>query len=228
MALKAWVPSLTFGRANALPCRRDCSVEPAAMQLNSLILRFINKPSIKKNTWDCLPQHISSVIWRGLNIPANLLSISTPAVAAPSAQRGAAFRPPLMWRPDARQCCASWTDRRVLRDDGLCLITSRVYTDGIKFPWRQRRRWCWVGWNKAGVTCYAIYTEQVDNCLKVRQRAKHKQAFCDCVCACVMSLRHKEEECVTWSPGCLPGIQGSLMPKVCVRWEGGGGTNSAL
>lgn len=109
------MPSLTFGRASALPCRRDCAVQPAAMQLNSLILRFINKPSIKKKAQDCLPQHSSSMIWRGLNIPANLLGISRPAVAAPSAQRGATFRPPLMWRPDATKCCASCNPLQILR-----------------------------------------------------------------------------------------------------------------
>ncbi len=155
-ALKAQVPSLIFGRASTLPCRRDCAVDPTAMQLNSPIQRFINKPSIKISTWDCL-------IWKGLKIPANLLSISTPALVAPSAQRGDAFRPALMWWPEATACCAScnpsqipkswqtWgrrTEQSILRDGSLRLIISRVYTGGVKFPWGQRRRWCWAGWGE--------------------------------------------------------------------------------
>lgn len=99
-ALKTQVPSLTFGKARALPCWRICATDPAAIQLNSLILRFINKPAIKKSAGDCLPQHTSSVIWRGLNIQANLLSISIPALTAPLVQREAACRQPLMWRPN--------------------------------------------------------------------------------------------------------------------------------
>lgn len=165
-ALKAQVPSLTFGRTSALPCRRDCAVDPAAMQLNSLVQRFINKPSIKKSTRDCLPQHIPSVIWKCLKIQAYLLSISTPALAGPSAQRGAACRPVLMWWPDATACCAScnpsqisksWQtwgrrmEQSVLRDDGLRLIISRVYTGSIKFPWGQRRWWCWAGWGRGEI-----------------------------------------------------------------------------
>ncbi len=43
------------------------------------------------------------------------------------------------------------------------------------------------------MTCYAIYTEQVDNCLKVRLRAKHKQVFSDFVCVCVCQ-RERERE----------------------------------
>lgn len=81
------------------------------------------------------------------------------------------------------------------------------------------------------MTCYAIYTEQVDNCLKVRLRAKHKQAFCECVCVCVCercSCGTKRKSVSHDCQAACPGYKALLCQRSVSAEKGDGETDSAL
>lgn len=85
------------------------------------------------------------------------------------------------------------------------------------------------------MTCYAIYTEQVDNCLKVRLRAKHKQAFCNFVCVCIYVKERAICPCGTKrksvSHDCqavCPGYKALLCQKSVCAEKGDEETNSVL
>lgn len=131
-----------------------------------------------------------SVIWRGLNTQANLLTISTSTLT----WMGAARRPRLTrWpgatlhvKPHRSSSLEDSMRRSRMTVSILSFVKFTLTVSSFLGDSSGAVGLAGSGWNKPGVTYNAIYTERVDNCLKVRLLAKHKQAFCD-------SPRHKRK-----------------------------------